>query len=129
MPGMNRRTVVLLTGLVGGLSWIGRWIADASGATGGLPDLLKWVGLVLLAVAVAGLGAGLVSRSALWLQGIVGVAFPLLVWSVIEVLSDSIDEVAVDAVAGVLVIAAAVAVWRRHAPDPAPSRRAGAHAR
>jgi ammonia channel protein AmtB len=126
MRGMNRRTVVLLAALVGGLSWVGRWLA---GGTGVLPDLLEWVGLVLLAVAVAGLGAGLVSSSALWLQGIVGVAFPLLVWSVIEVLSDSSDGVAVHGVAGVLAILAAVLAWRRQAPDPAPPRRAGAHAR
>ena len=129
MPGMNRHTVVLLTALVGGLSWIGRWAADAAGVTGGLLDVLRWVGLVLLAVAVAGLGAGLVSRSAVWLQAIVAVAFPLLVWSVVEVFSDSFDAIAVDGVAGLLVILAAVLAWRRHAPDPAPPRRAGAHAR
>ena len=67
-----------------------------------LLDVLQWVGLVLLAVALAGLGAGLVGRSEVWLQAIVAVAFPLLVWSVLEVLHPAGDPEVIDGVFGVV---------------------------
>ncbi|HET7431138.1 MAG TPA: hypothetical protein VFJ89_06495 [Nocardioides sp.] len=128
---MNRRAVVLLTAVLGGLAWVLRWVLADRGAAESADTALFWAGLVLLAVAVAGLGAGLVSSSATWLQAIVAVAFPLLVWSVIEVLKDSYDEDAVDAVAAVVVVVLALLVARRRGTGrpPSPRPRSGAHAR
>ena len=106
-----------VAGVVGGLAWVLRQV-------GGV-DALRWPGLVLLAVALAGAGAALVSSSAGWLRVIVAVAFPLLVWSVVEVLHESGDDALIDAVVGgVVALLCAVALAR-----PGGTRRhAGAHA-
>ena len=81
-----------LAGVLGGLLWVVRHV-------GGV-DELRWPGLVLLAVALAGSGAALVSSSAGWLRLIVAVAFPVLVWSVVEVLHDTGDDSLIDALVG-----------------------------
>ena len=88
--------VARIAGLLGGLLWVVRFVADL--------DALHWPGLVLLAVAGAGAGAGLVSSSATWLQIIVAVALPVLAWSVLEVLHDAGDPAALDAIAGGAVV-------------------------
>jgi hypothetical protein len=95
-----------------------------------MADALQWAGLLLLFVGMFGLGSALVNRSAVWLQAIVGVAFPLLVWSVVEVLHASGDPVVINAVAGVLVgIACALALGPNSGDEKPPRRHAGAHAR
>ena len=79
-----------------------------------------------------GFGAGLVSRSAAWLQVIVGIALPLLVWSVVEVLHDAGDPVVIDGVVGLVVAGVSGAALGRRRPErPAQSSRRthGAHAR
>ena len=83
---MSLRAVALVSGVAGGLCWLALLVLDRveSGSTG-LHDALHWAGLVLLGCAMVGFGASLVSRSALWLRVIVGIAFPALVWSVLEV--------------------------------------------
>jgi uncharacterized membrane protein YjjP (DUF1212 family) len=95
--------------------------------------MLYWAGLALLFVALFGLGAALVSKGAVWLEVIVGIAFPLLVWSVVEVIHSAGDPVLIDAVVGVLIAAfGLVALGRsgRGRGDSKPPRRhAGAHAR
>lgn len=130
---MNRRTVVLLAALVGGLAWIARWAIDPFDGSGTLLAALGWVGTVFLAIAVGGLGVGLVSRSAPWLQAIVAVALPLLVGSVLDLVSGERHGLLVDAIAGAVVIVVAGLSVRRHRPTepepPAPGKRAGAHAR
>ena len=126
---MDPRTYARAAGLLGGLSWVVRLVLDLNGSGSGTPsDLLRWAGLVLLAVALAALGASLVSRSALWLRVIVGVAFPLLVWSVLEVLHPAGDPEAVDGVFGALAAVVAAVGLLRSRP---PRRRtpAGAHSR
>ena len=126
---MDPRTYARAAGLLGGLSWVARFVLDLNGSGAGTPsDLLQWVGLVLLAVALAALGVSLVSRSALWLRVIVGVAFPLLVWSVLEVLHPGSEPAAVDGVFGALVAVVAAAGLLRSRP-PRRRTKAGAHSR
>ena len=98
---MNLRAVALVSGVVGGLCWSTRLVLDLTETGGtGLLDALHWAGLVLLAVAMVGFGAGLVSSSAAWLRVIVGIAFPALVWSVLEVFRPAADTEVVDGVFG-----------------------------
>lgn len=111
------RTVAAVAGLLGGLCWMGAlWV-----------DPLRVVGAVLLAVAVLGAGAGLVSRSAVWLRVIVAVCFLALVASVLQVLRDNVDEGVVLAVAGAAAaLVAVIALARR--PARAEPRARGTHA-
>ena len=126
MPRVDRRTAALVLALLGALCWVARWIADPTGTAA---DAMEYGGLVLLGLALVLMGSSLVSRSAVWLQLIVAVAFPLLVWSVVSVLHDSFDDVAVDAVAGVVVLLLA-GVMRGRRSQKAPARpRSGSHAR
>ncbi len=107
------RTVAALAAVLGGLSWVGAaWV-----------DVLAWVGTALVAVAVLGAGAGLVSRGATWLRWIVSVCFLALVASVLSVLLDGLDDQAVLLAAGAgAALAGGLALTRR-----TPSR--GSHAR
>ena len=110
------RVLAAVAGLLGGLCWVGAlWV-----------DSLDVAGAVLLAIAVLGAGAGLVSRSAVWLRVIVAVCFLALVGSVLQVLRDNADPESVLAAAGVVaVLTALVALVRRPARD---TRSRGAHA-
>lgn len=126
---MDLRTLARAAGLLGGLSWVVRFVLDLNGSgTGPLADALWWLGLVLLAAALAALGISLVSRSALWLRVIVGVAFPLLVWSVLEVLHPAGNPQGIDGVFGALV-AVGSGVGLLRAPPPRQRTHAGAHSR
>lgn len=126
------RMPVAVAGLLGGVCWLGAYLVDATSG-GGIVDALTWAGLALLAIAVLGAGAGLVSRSASWLRVIVAVCFAALVWSVLEVLRDSVDQLAVYAVFGVVagVVAVVVLACRRPATAQPAGHRAtgGSHAR
>lgn len=111
------RAVAAVAGLLGGLCWVGAlWV-----------DVLAPVGAVLLAIAVLGAGAGLVSRSAVWLRVIVAVCFLALVGSVLQVLRDSLDPEAVLAAAGVVAVVVAVVALTRWRPA-SDQRSRGAHA-
>jgi hypothetical protein len=123
---MNVRPVARICGLLGGACWLARAFFD-----GTLGDVLQWGGLGLLLVGLFGLGTTFANKSVVWLQVIVGVAFPLLVWSVVEVLARAGDPVVINAVVGVVVaVACAVVLGRDEGGDERPPRRhAGAHAR
>ncbi len=126
---MNLRTVTMVSGVLGGLLWLLRLVVDlVSSDSGTVLDVLQWAGLVLLAIALAGLGAGLVGRE-LWLQVIVAIAFPLLVWSVLEVLHPAGDPEIIDGVFGAAMIAicARRLLEKRHERDA--HRVHGTHAR
>ncbi|MFC4787190.1 hypothetical protein ACT8ZV_22125 [Nocardioides sp. MAHUQ-72] len=126
---MDLRSLARLAGLVGGLCWLVRLVLDLGGS-GGAAGLLHWLGLVLLAVALVGAGAALVSTSATWLRAIVAVAFPLLVWSVLEVLHDGGDPEVIDGLFGLVVAVVAAVAQARSRPEPVRrSRSTGAHAR
>ena len=112
---MSLRSVATAFGLVGGLCWVIRAFADQ--------EVLGWAGFAMLGVAAAAAGAALVRRSVVPLRLFVAVAFPLLAWSVLEVVRDAGADRSVDAGFGaVAVVAALVAWWRqphsqgRHAP-------------
>lgn len=126
------RTAAALAGLLGGLAWIAAYVLDGTDRVGPA-NAVEVVGLVLLVVATLAAGAGLVSRSATWLRGIVAVCFTLLVGSVLEVLSDGIDERLVQAGAGgVTAIVGIVVLSRRRPPSAQHSgghRSGGSHAR
>lgn len=94
---MPLRLVALVAALLAGLVWLYRWVSDG-------PSALHWVGLGLLAVVVAVIGAGLVSSSALPLRLVVAVAFPLLVLSLVELLRPQPDSTRFDAILGALVL-------------------------
>jgi MYXO-CTERM domain-containing protein len=128
---MDLHTLARGSGLVGGLCWLARFVLDLNrSGSDTLHDLLHGAGLVLLALALVAAGAGLVNRSAVWLRAIVGIAFPLLVWSVLEVLHPAGDEVAVDGVFGGLVaLVALVALVRGRRRRERRTRSVGAHAR
>jgi hypothetical protein len=131
---MDLHTLARLAGLVGGLCWVVRFLLDLAGSgTGAAADVLHVVGLVLIAVALVGAGAALVSTSATWLRVIVAIAFPLLVWSVLEVLHGAGDPIVIDGVLGLAVaVVAAMATVRARRERPSRARRArsaGAHAR
>jgi hypothetical protein len=123
---MNVRALARVCGLLGGACWAYRLVRG--GESG---DPLYWAGLALLFVGLFGLGTALVSKEALWLQAIVGVALPLLVWSVVEVVHASGDPVVIDAVVGVLIgLTCLLALGRQRRGDKgSPRRHAGAHAR
>jgi len=129
---MSLRTVALVSGVVGGLCWLALLVLEQ--AESGSPDLhdaLHWAGLALLAVAMVGFGASLVSSSALWLRVIVGIAFPLLVWSVLEVFHPAGDPEVVDGIfGGAVALLSIIGLARRPArQNPPPRRTHGAHAR
>lgn len=113
------RTGAAVAGLLGGLCWVvALWV-----------DPLVWVGAVLLALAVLGAGAGLVSRSATWLRCLVAVCFLALVGSVVDVLSDDFTTTSVLAAAGaVAFVVAAVALSRRPSAGSRSAGSRGAHA-
>ncbi len=130
---MNLRAVALVSGVAGGLCWSTRLVlhlTEIGGAS--LLDALQWAGLVLLAVAMVGFGAGLVSSSAAWLRVIVGIAFPALIWSLLEVFRPVADTEVVDGVLGAIVLVLALLGLRRRParqePPPRHTHR-GAHSR
>lgn len=127
---MHLRTVARVAGIAGGICWLLRYVLDAAGSGDGTPaEALYWAGLALLFGALAGLGAQLVNKSALWLQAIVGVAFPLLVWSVLEVLDPGTDPSLVDAVFGGALLLLCLRDLLKARPQRAGRRTHGAHAR
>jgi hydrogenase/urease accessory protein HupE len=128
---MDLHTLARSSGLVGGLCWLARYVLDRSGSgPADAGDALYWAGLVLLAVALVAAGAGLVSSSATWLRAIVGVALPLLVWSVLEVLHPAGDSETIDAAFGLAMALVSVAgLVRGRSHGEQRSRSAGTHAR
>ncbi len=131
---MSLRVLAAVVGVLGGGCWVARWVADDP--TWGVRA--HWAGLGLLALALAVVGAGLVSRSALWLRVIVAVAFPALVWSVYTVVRGSGDGLALDGAVGAVAVVWSLVVLllalrtRGGGGDPAPKpvkRKPGSHAR
>ncbi len=85
---MSLRSVATAFGLVGGLCWVIRAFSDQ--------DVLGPVGFILLGIGAAAAGAALVSSSAPPLRLLVAVAFPLLVWSVLELARDNGPDSSID---------------------------------
>ena len=117
---MSLRSVATAFGLVGGLCWVARILVES--------EVLEWAGFVLLGVAAAVAGAALVSSSALPLRLLVAVAFPLLVWSVLELLRDAGADRTIDALFGAAaVVVSIVAVIRRPVRGHHSGHHSGSH--
>ena len=113
------RTLVALGAVVGGLSWVVEFFAERAGASDGLLTVLQWVGLVLMTAAFLGAGITLVRSGNLWLELVVGVATPALVWSIVWAFkSGNADPYVVDGVFGALAAVYGIALFLRR-PHPA----------
>ncbi len=128
---MNLRVLAAAAGVLGGACWVVRWGADLAGDVPGWADGAHWAGLGLLGIALAGVGAGLVSSSAIWLRVIVAIAFPLLVWSVYSIINGSGDDLRLDGILGVVaILGSAMMLVRGRGEGPAadrPRRSHGSH--
>jgi hypothetical protein len=103
---MSLRSVATAFGLVGGLCWVIRAFSDQ--------EVLGPTGFVLLGIGAAAAGAALVSSSAPPLRVFVAIAFPLLVWSVLEIARDNGVDRSVDGIFGAAgVVVALVAFLTR----------------
>lgn len=128
---MNLTRPASVAAALGGVVWLARWLTDA-GPADGTSTSLYGLGVALFALALAGAGAGLVSSSAPPLRVLVAVAFPLLVWSVLEFLRPADDTVFVGLL-GAVGLALGVVGGVRARPEPrerprrARVRRAGSH--
>ncbi|MEP9363520.1 hypothetical protein ABLE68_11190 [Nocardioides sp. CN2-186] len=116
------RTGAAAAGLLGGLAWLAAYVLDQTDRAGAA-DLVGWLGVVLLAVAVVGAGAALVSRSATWLRVVVALCFAALVWSLLALLGGGSGGTGVDALAGAVAAVVSVVVLARRRPS------VGSHAR
>lgn len=105
MPQPRLLLLARSAGALGGLAWLVRWPLGSDG-TGAAADTAYWFGLVALAVSLAAYGAALVKVG--WLQAVVALALPVLVWSVLEVLRGDGDGLAVDGVVGLVLLVVAV---------------------
>jgi hypothetical protein len=116
------RLLACLTALAGGsVLAVARLVA-------GVPDALFWVGLALIAVALAGAGAGLVKSGAGWLRIVVGLAFPALVLSLYSAFRPADPEI-VDVVAGVVAVVLGLGFLVRAPRSGARERYHGSHTR
>ena len=127
------RTLIALGAIVGGLCWVTEFLAEGAGASGGLLTLLQWAGLVLMTVAFLGGGINLVRIGNLWLELVVGVATPALVWSVVWAFkSGDADPYLVDGIFGALAAVYGVVTYLRrpqrddHEHAQRPGRRRAA---
>jgi len=114
---MGMRSVATAFALVGGLCWVVRVFAEH--------EVLEWAGFILLGVAAAAAGAALVSSSALPLRIFVAIAFPLLVWSVLELLRDAGVDRSIDGLFGAAAVVTAVVAFVRR---PVRGSHSGSHA-
>ncbi len=124
---VRTRTLVALGAILGGLCWIATYLVDRSDD---LLTILWWAGLVLMTVAFLGAGVRLVRTGTVWLQLVVGLATPALVWSVVWAFkSGDADAEVVDGAFGALaVVFGLVVALRRTRGTPAaaaarPGRR------
>jgi hypothetical protein len=111
---MSLRRTAQLSGLTGGLAWV----AASFLGDGGLADVLLLVGVVLLTVALVGLGLLLVKSDVLPLRLFVAVAVPTLVWGVLGLLRDAATASVVDTAFGAVVAMISAVLLARH-----PQRR------
>lgn len=110
---MSLRGVAMGTALVGGTCWVANLFVDE--------PALSVTGLVLVLVAVAAVGAGLVRKA--WVGVVSASGSAALTWSVIELLRGSADDRTLEAVlGGVATVLVALAVVRRpvRPANPAP---------
>jgi hypothetical protein len=99
---MGLRSVATAFGLVGGLCWLLYAFSDQ--------EVLGWAGFAMLGIAATAAGATLVSGVPA-LRVFVAVAFPVLLWSVVEVAHDAGTDRSVDGLFGAAAVVAAAAAF------------------
>lgn len=100
---LGLRRTAQASGLVGGVAWVVTYFLP-NDPRSPLATLLQWLGLLLLSVALFGLGLLLVRSDVLLLRLFVALALPTLVWSVFAVVRDSAsDQPLVDTAFGAVV--------------------------
>jgi hypothetical protein len=111
-----------VAGLLGGSCWVARAVVDELDAPSAAVDGLHWGGTALIAVALIGLGADLVSSSATWLRVIVAICLTLLVWSVLEAVRQGVADRWVEGGFGALLavycVVGLVRAWRHGSRHP-----------
>ena len=106
------RVVALGAALTGGVALVAHLFVDV--------DVLTWIGLGLLGIAVAVVGVGLTRTW--WLAVVTGLGAPALGWAVLEVARDAAPDREVEAVLGGLAtLCVAVAVLRSSRQPDAPT--------
>jgi hypothetical protein len=130
--GMTATTLARGAGVLGGLCWLARAVLDDGDGPRSLIDALHWGGLALLALALLGIGADLVTGLPA-LRVVVAICLVLLAWAVLEFLHSQYDDRWVDGILGGLIglyCVAGMVVRHRHPGDgePRPPRRpSGSH--
>jgi lipopolysaccharide export LptBFGC system permease protein LptF len=130
--GMTPTTLARVAGVLGGLCWLARAILDDGDGPTSLIDALHWGGTALLAIALLGIGADLVT-GLVALRVVVAICLVLLAWAVLEFLHSQYADRGVDGILGVLMALYCVAglVYRhRHPGDGVPRkprRPSGSH--
>jgi hypothetical protein len=100
---LDLRRTAQASGLAGGIAWVVTYFLPDDPRSG-LATVLLWLGLLLLSVALFGLGLLLVRSDVLPLRLFVALALPTLVWSAFAVVRDSAsDQTLVDAAFGAVV--------------------------
>jgi hypothetical protein len=127
--GVTPTALSRLAGVLGGLAWVARGPVDRNGGPDAVVNALHWGGLALVAIAVLGIGAGLVSGLPV-LRVVVAVCLAALVWSLLEWLRGEYADDWVDGIFGVLLVVYCVGslVRLRSRPRPPAERRTGSHA-
>jgi hypothetical protein len=127
---MSTRTLVRIAGVLGGLCWVGQAVVNDYDAASAAANALYWGGAALILVALVGLGAGLVSGAA-WLRLIVGLCFPLLVWSILEILRAEASDDIVNGGLGLALalVCAAALLGGDGSSDDQPAPRGGTHSK
>jgi hypothetical protein len=122
-------TLARIAGVLGGLCWVAHVAVNDYAAAEAVANALYWGGAALILISLVGLGAGLVS-GAPWLRLIVGLCFPLLVWSIVEVLRAETSDDIVDAGLGLALALICTAALLGGAPkDDETAPRGGTHAK
>jgi hypothetical protein len=128
---MTPTTLARVAGVLGGLCWLGRALLDGGGGSDSVVNALHWGGTALLAIALLGIGAGLVTGLAP-LRVLVAVCLTVLVWAILEVLHDQYSDRWSDGVVGVVLAAyclAGLLQRRQRSQERAPRvRSTGSHA-
>jgi hypothetical protein len=101
-PPVGLRSLARLAGLIGGLCWLAAAALDGANASDSLVNAVHWGGLALIAIALVGIGFGLVNTRVWWLAVIVGICLPALVWAVLEWAHEQWADRYVDGTFGVL---------------------------
>jgi hypothetical protein len=126
---MSYKTLSRVAGVVGGLCWLAQAAVNDYAAAENAVNALYWGGGVLILVALVGMGAGLVS-GAPWLRLVVGLCFPLLVWSILSILHAEAPDSVVDGGFGLaLALICAASLLGGASKDDKSSARGGAHAK